>query len=269
MSSKGFASVLSASVSYRLISQNLDRSLKTTAEKPQVARETEYYLKNIGNVKSIDDFLNDDRLYRYAMKASGLSDMTYAKAFMRKVLTEGVDEKTAFANKLSDKRYKEFATTFNFARYGTATTSFDRTQQGIVDKYVRQTLEEDAGNQSEGARLALYFERTASSVESTYGILADRALLKVVQTAFQIPESTVLMDIDKQAELIEKRLDIEDLKDPEKVQKLLNRFTSLWELNNSSGGGPLSAASVILGQANMGISGDVLSAIQNLKMGGR
>ena len=76
----------------RLISRNLVRSLEQTARKPEVARETTYYLAHIGDVKSIDEFLNDDRLFSYAMKAHGLSDMVYAKAFLRKVLTEGITE---------------------------------------------------------------------------------------------------------------------------------------------------------------------------------
>lgn len=260
--------MLSASVSYRVITENLDRSLKNTAEKPQVARESKYYLDNISKVKSIDDFLGDDRIYNFAMKAAGLSDMAYAKAFMRKVLTEGIDDPKSFANSLADKRYQKFVETFNFARYNTATTSFERTQQGTVDNYVRQTLEEDAGAQSEGTRLALYFERMAPNVTSTMGILADKALLQVIHTAFQIPELTALMDIDKQVEMIEKRFDVEDLKDPEKLKSLLQRFTSLWELNNSSSTStPASGAAIILGQS-AGISGSILSAIQNLKMGG-
>ena len=124
------------------------------------------------------------------MKAFGLEDMTYAKAFMRKVLDEGIDKRDSFANSLTDQRYREFVETFNFARYETTTTIFDRTRQGTVDRYVRQTLEEDAGAQNEGVRLALYFERKASRASvSAYSILADPALLKVVQTALGIPAS--------------------------------------------------------------------------------
>jgi hypothetical protein len=262
--------VLSAAVSYRMVSENLDRSLKNTAEKPQVARETKYYLEHIGDVKSIDDFFADDRLYQYAMKASGLEDMTYAKAFMRKVLKEGVDTAKTFANSLSDQRYRQFAATFDFVKHGEAATDRDVAKQGTVDKYLRQTLEEDTGAQSEGARLALYFQRKVPDIKSVFNILADKALLKVVQTAFAIPEQTALMDIDKQAEMIGKRLDIEDLKDPEKLKTFLSRFTSLWELDNGGGLSVSSSTAMIFGQsAGMGISGDVLSAIQNLKLGGR
>ncbi len=141
----------------------------------------------------------------------------------------------------------------------------------MADKYIRQTVEEDAGNQNEGTRLALYFERMASTIKTPFNILADKALLKVVQTALQIPAGTSMMDIDKQAEMLEKRLDVEDFKDPEKLKAFIGRFTALWEVTNgTSTANPTNAALTILGNSSgMGISANVLSAIQNLKMGGR
>ena len=193
--------MLTTTASYRIIAGDLTRSLTTTAAKPQVSRASEYYLANIGNVKSIDDFLSDDRIFSYAMKAFGRQDMTYAKAFMRKVLTEGIDDRESFANGLADPRYHEFAETFNFTRYDAATTSFERTQTGTVDRYVRQTLEEDVGLNNEGVRLALYFERKIANVDSVYEILGDRALLAVVQTALGISAATGATDIDRQARL--------------------------------------------------------------------
>jgi hypothetical protein len=256
--------------SYALIASNLPRSLTTTAAKPQVSRETAYYLAHIENVKSIDDFLADDRVFAYAMKAFGLKDMAYAKAFMRKVLTEGIDKRDSFANTLSDARYREFVETFNFARYNTTTTIFERTRQGTVDRYVRQTLEEDAGAQNEGVRLALYFERKAPSITSALGILADAALLKVVQTALGIPAATSAMDLDKQAQIISARLDVADLKDPDKLASFLRRFASLWELDNpSSSFGADGQTAVLFSQPlELGIGGDLLASLQNLRLGG-
>jgi hypothetical protein len=259
--------VLTATANYRIVSENLPRSLERVADKPDVSRQTEYYLKNIGNAKSIDDFMSDERLYRYAMKAFGLEDMTYAKAFIRKVLEEGTDKTDSFANSLADRRYREFAEAFNFQRHGAATTAFGRTQQGTVDKFYRQTLEEDAGAQDEGVRLALYFARKAPTVESIFGLLADPALLKVTQTMLGISEATGALDIDKQSAMFEKRLDVKDLKDPEKLQKLITRFTSMWEMQK---GPPVSGASILIGgPIVLGVSGDLLASIQNFRLGGR
>ena len=260
--------MLTTAASYRMIANDMARSLDAAAKKPDVARETAYYLGNIGNVKSIDDFLVDDRIFAYAMKAFGLKEMTYAKAFVRKVLNEGVDDPRSFANSLTDTRYRDFAEAFNFKRYGETATLFQRTQQGTVDNYFRQTLEEDAGNQNEGVRLALYFKRKASGISSAYSILADRALLTVVQTALGISPAMSAADIDRQAEMIAVRLDIEDLSDPAKLQKFIDRFLGLWEIANPSA--PQTPATLLIGQPiEFGIRPDLLTSLQSLKLGGR
>ncbi len=259
--------MVSTVVGYGIISANLERSLSTTAKKPVVARETEYYLANIRDIKSIDDLIGNSRIFAYAMKAFGLEDMTYAKAFIRKVLTEGIDNSESFANTLTDPRYKEFAEAFNFERYGSAATAFDRTQQGTMDRYVRQSLEEDAGEENEGVRLALYFGRKAGALVSAYSVLADAALLKVVQTALRLPAETSALDIEKQAALIDSRLDIADLKDPERLKAFLTRFTSLWEIDNPSTA--QSPSTVLFTQPiELGIAQDLLASLQNLKRGG-
>jgi Protein of unknown function (DUF1217) len=259
-------SVLTTIASYNLISANLDRTLKVTANQPQVARDSEYYLANIEDVKSIDDFMGDDRLFNYAMKAWGLGEMSYAKAFMRKVLTEGIESNDSFANTLSDSRYREFAKAFNFQTFGSTTTVFDEVRQGAVDRYVRQQVEEDAGNQNEGVRLALYFERKASGITSSLSVLADKALLQVVETALGLPQTISLLDLDQQVKLIDDRLDVEDLQDPEKLSKFLTRFTALWEINN-----PTSSATspaLLIQPVQTGFSADLLSSLQNLRLGG-
>ena len=110
--------------SYRLIATDLTASLKRKAVEPTVARETAYYEANIGKVKSVDDLLGDQRLYAYAMKAYGLEEMTYAKAFMRKVLEEGAASSASFANRLADDRYTAFARAFSFGQ-GLSATGVD------------------------------------------------------------------------------------------------------------------------------------------------
>jgi hypothetical protein len=226
--------MFSTPIGYQLIASDMTAALKRTSEQPVVQRESAYYMETIKTIKSVDEFLNNDRVFKFAMKAFGLQEMDYGKAFMRKVLTEGIDNPQSFANKLTDRRYAEFAETFNFARYTTGTTVFERTRQGTVDRYIRQDLEMTAGASNEGVRLALYFQRKAASAETPFHLMADKALLKVTQIALGIPASASTMDIDRQAEMISKKLDMEDLKDPAKLDKFIGRFTALWEIENPS-----------------------------------
>ncbi|WP_157016404.1 DUF1217 domain-containing protein [Mesorhizobium xinjiangense] len=257
--------MLSTYFSYNLITRDLDRSLDRVEARPLVQRESEYYLENITSVKSIDAFLSDDRLFRYAMKAYGLEDMDYAKAFMEKVLTEGIDDEESFANKLSDSRYKEFAEVFNFARHGETATLFERAQQGTVDRYVRQTLEEDAGNQNEAVRLALYFERKAPEVGSVYGLLADSALARVTYTMLGLPDSFAALDIDKQAEFIKERIDIEDFGDPEALAEMVRRFTAMWDVQNPDTTAVNNVSILFSEPAEYGISTNLLLTLQQMK----
>ena len=257
-------------MSYRLIASDMTRSLQRVSKEPLVERETAYYKENIGKVKSIDDFMSDTRLYNYAMKAFGLEDMAYAKAFVRKILTEGVKDDDAMANKLTDKRYKEFATTFDFAGKGEKATESTAAQQGVMDKYIRQTLETEAGSQNEGVRLALYFERKASTITNAYEILGDKALLTVMQTTFGWPSVMSNADIDKKAKMIEAKVDFSKMSDPDYVSKMISRFTAMYEMNNPTTSSPASIASLLLGgTSSVGISSSILTTLQNFKPGGR
>jgi hypothetical protein len=370
--------MLSAPLAYQMISRDMPTSLKRVAEQPMVARDSDYFQENIGKIESIEEFFGNYRLYSYAMKAYGLSDMTYAKAFMRKVLESDLTSNQSFANKLVDKRYQEFARAFSFAKpqaqapsdtadtltryqrvaaesgisdalfkmmsltytnsigkitsvkeflesgtvydvalsaYGIQDRAGDKTfirklltsdpadpdsfankqknqayrdfadafnfsESGGVrvqtheramltrDAYVRQTLEADAGAQNEGVRLALYFERKAPTIGSAYSILADKALLKVVQTALGLSEATGNADIEVQAKMIEKRLDLSELKSPEGLKRFLNRFTALWEVGNPSTPAA-SPASLFAPSGSIGINPNTLMTLQGLKLGGR
>jgi len=258
--------VITTYTSYTMISRDLPKSLARIAEKPDVARETEYYLSRIASIKTIDDFMADTRVYNYALKAHGLEDMAYAKAFIRKVLTEGTTDENAFANKLSDSRYASLVESLNFAAYGSTATSFDKAQKGVVDKFQRQTLEEEAGEDNMGVRLALYFERMAPTIKSGMEILADDALSEVVRTTLQLPDEIIGADLDRQAEYIEDAVSIEDFQDPAKVGKFLERFTAMWELENPSDtSDPLAPFNA----PSNGISTDLLISINNLKLGGK
>ncbi|MHC2793696.1 putative peroxiredoxin [Mesorhizobium jarvisii] len=372
--------LLNTFTSYQLITKDINKSIDRIEQQPTVDRDTKYYLANITKVKSIDDFVNNDRLFKFAMKAYGLEDMDYAKAFMVKALKEGVTDPNSFANKLTDKRYAQFVSAFNFAangadatiynkaqqlvtknyatqaqiagldpnsdyvkgettyylanitkvksvddlmsnsrlytyalaafgldsatenkdlikqvlqggvrdpnsvankqknpayaalasafnfeQYGEAATTINPAQQPTVDKYMRQTLEEDAGKTNEGVRLALYFQRKAPDITSWYDVLADTALASVVRTALGLPDSFATADIDKQAQLFEQKLDISDFTDPVKLGKFLTRFTSMYEINNPTSTAVTSVSVLFAQPVTAGISTDLMMAMQKLK----
>ena len=230
-----------------------------------VKSETAYYLANVSNLDSIDDLMADKRLLTFALSAYGLDAANEKPETIRQMLEGGVIDPASPANKLTDKRYAAFVSAFNFTDRGEKATTFAQAQQPAVDKYMRQTLEENAGKDNEGVRLALYFERKAPTLTSFYQVLADPALAKVVRTMLSLPDSFASADVDKQVKLFESKLDIKDFSDPEALGKLLTRFTSLWEVSNATSPAQTSVSVLFAQPAAFGVSTDLMMAMQKLK----
>lgn len=237
--------------------------IKPNAE--YVKAETAYYLANVSKLESIDDLMADKRLLSFALSSYGFDPAVEKPELIRAMLEGGVRDPASLAKRSTDPRYAAFVSAFNFVEYGETATTFNRARQTSVDKYIRQTLEEDAGVQNEGVRLALYFERKAPNLTNFYEILADPALAEVLRTALGLPASFASADIDRQVKLFEEKLDIEDFTDPEKLGTFLKRFTSLWEVSNPTSTEQTSLG-VLFGQpVEFGVSTNLLLAIQQMK----
>lgn len=264
---------MSTFTDYLTIANNLTRYQTMTADAPTVAQATKYYQANIGSVKTVDDLIGNTRLFNYAMQAFGLSDMTYAKSLIKKVLEQGTISSTALANTLNNPKILAFAKAFNFSIYGQDTTMQTATTSDVVSKYVMQTLETNQGNQNPGVELALYFQQHASSITSAYSILADANLLKVVQTTYGISPYTSVQNIDTQAAQLDKIVNYADFQDPAKVQNFLERFTAQYDFANPTTSTGASSSSVLQlfnasSSSSSGISLNLMMSMQNLKMGG-
>lgn len=205
----------------------------------QTIEDDTYYGTTIGTIKTVDDFLKNTRLVNFALKAYGLDDKNLSNDELRKLLTSDPTDPKSFVNQSENAAYRSMAIAFNFDSDGNVLSTPSQLVQSrtqivtTADLYNRQTLEEEAGDQSEGARLALYFQRKAPTITSAFSILADKALLQVAQTALGLPTSMSNADIDVQAKMITQKLDISDLQDPDKLKKFIARFSALYDVANS------------------------------------
>jgi hypothetical protein len=261
--------MISTLTRYQIVNKDLARTKFLIEKEPATKREIEYYQANIKTIKTIDEFIKNDRLFKFAMKAYGLEDMAYAKGLFKKMLQEGISSTTSMANKMSNPLYKEFAKAFDFKGKGAEATSAASATTEAVQKYVQMALEKKEGEQNQGIQLAMYFKRKASSVTTTMGILADKALLKFVQTTFNIPESASKADLDIQVRNLEKHLNIKDLQDPKKVDKLIQRFSAMWDIKNASTT-QMAPVLTLFDQSSVqeGFSVDLMMSITKLRLGG-
>ncbi|WP_413712265.1 DUF1217 domain-containing protein [Rhizobium sp. Rhizsp82] len=171
--------MVSTYVSYLAIAGNLTTSLRNVASQGAVARDTDYYKEHITKITTVDEFMDDYKLYSYAMKAYGLEDMTYAKAFMKKVLESDLSDSSSFANSLSDSRYAEFAAAFKFSGE-TATAQSSTQRDTLLDAYEASfDAETDAISEETD-----YFQEKIGSITSVDDLLSNTRLTNFTLKAF-------------------------------------------------------------------------------------
>jgi len=238
---------------YLSIARDAGRWKALVAKSPDVAMQTTYFQANIGKVKTADDLIGNARLFTYAMSAFGLGDRAYAKGLMKRVLQQGVSSPTALAYKLNDPNILAFAKAFDFAKNGAQTTQSASLVQSTVDQYTQNALEKGQAQQNPGVGLALYFQRKAPAITSAYGLLADKKLLQVVQTALDISPMTAVMPIDQQASMLGKKIKFADFKDATKLQSFISRFAAQYDYKYGAGSaGATTGNAILLGASQDG-----------------
>jgi hypothetical protein len=280
---------------YLSIENNLARYQNMVASEPSVKTATEYYAANIGSVSSISDLVDNYRLLSYALTAYGLGDQVDNKALVTQVLEGGVSSSKALANTLSNPNWAKFAAAFNFAADGASSISTASAISTTESNYDEQQLESQEGQQDVGVQLALYFQRVAPTISSSYSVLGDENLLEAFQTIFGVTLNTY-GSIDANAAIVSRLMPMSDLTDPTKLKQLTERFTAEYTLDYGPGGVDastpltvtsggttttnLDAATTIMSgviSGNSGYDGSstselfsnaLLSSLQNLSLGG-
>ncbi len=212
----------------------------STAALDQAETDSNDYMTAIGKITNVDDLLKDPKLVKFITSAYGLTDANLETSDLRQILTSDPLDPKSYINKPENAKYRPLALAFNFGTDGKtlnvpAGQAQDRSQMvTTMDGYVEQTMESQAGDQSDGVRLALYFQKKASGITSAYQILADKALLQFTQTALGLSSMMSNADIDTQAKMITNKLNLTDLQDPVKLNKLIARYAALYDATNST-----------------------------------
>ncbi|WFU85139.1 DUF1217 domain-containing protein [Bradyrhizobium sp. CIAT3101] len=240
LTAQGSAEVLDIAKDY-VIEKLKNASKQDQAKvKAQAQKDATDYQQSIGDIDSVSDLLANKKMVNFILVAKGLDPAKVSTAYLKKIFASDLNDPKSFANTESDPRFAEIAASFNFDSKGNVARlpmvgpqkrdQFLATQKN----YLEQSLEQQQGDTNPGVRLALYFQRKAGEITSAYDILADKALSEVFRTTFDLPDQMASMQIDQQAKIVEKYLNLKDLGDPTKVAKLLSRFSAMYDAKNAS-----------------------------------
>ncbi|CUX20540.1 MULTISPECIES: DUF1217 domain-containing protein [Agrobacterium] len=240
----------------------------TEKDKEAAKKEAEYFTDEMQKIKTLKEFLANDRLTKFAMESLGIDPKSVTKVQLEKIFTSTLDDSESYVNKEMDSVFRRLVTAFNFNADGSLLhedRSLIQTRRGLyetLDNYLTQTLETQAGEENAGVRLALYFKRMATGTTSYYSILADTAIQNFINTTFGIPDELGNAPVDTQVAMMKKYFDIKDFQDPDKVKKLISRFTIMYD-DKQNITNPIMA--LFNGSGSVGISGDTLLAVASLR----
>lgn len=260
---------------WRYLQRTETTQLELISKSPRVSRDLEYFDANIAKATTAEALVEDPTLLRVALTAFGLEDQQQNKAFLLKVLEEGTIAEDAFANRLSDKRFHDFAEAFSYGNVFGPPLVADFFKEDIRADFLRQSFEIAVGEQDENLRLALNFVRNIQEIAQDpaveqagwFGVMGQAPIRQVVEKAFGLPAQTVGLDLDRQRELFEAKSssvlgqsDAGVFLDPEKVDEVVRRFLlrsqiESGDLGYSSGATALSIlqASGLGGGASFGL----------------
>lgn len=238
------------------LKKTMSKQISVMKSQQQVKREENYYRENISAINSADELVRDPILLKVTLTSFGLQDDFASKFFIKKILSSDFLDEKSFANKLSNKQYKNLTSTFGFGTYDTPRNKSSDFSDKILKNYERKLFELSVGEVDNNIRLALNAETELKDISLTetsenakwYSILASPPLRKVFETRFNLGSQFGVIDIDRQVNTLKKHVKsafgedtISQFSDPAKTDKLIKSFMLRSSLVDNAAAGYSSA----------------------------
>lgn len=215
----------------KLFDATRDKQLDMVANNALNARQVAAFSERIASIGSAKELVADTEVYTFVMRAFDLEDQIFGKALVRKALESDVSDRTSLVNRLTDPKIREMYDALGFAPDGGPSANFDDPdwQAEMIDRFKERLVINNAAEDNVGAGIALEFKAKASEINTWFDVLKDEDLGIFMRRALGLPDAVVQVDIDRQAELFAQKFDIEKLKDPAEVDRLVSRFSAVYD----------------------------------------
>jgi hypothetical protein len=194
------------------------------AARRDVAADMARFRERAPQVTDVEALLKDRRTLTVVLEAFQLESEIDKRAMLRKVLTEDPTAEGSLVNRLTDPRWKQLAQAF--AGRGAAPLASGALVERIVSGALTNRYEKAMGDANPGLREALYFKRMAANVSTIPQMMSDRALATVARGALGLPEQFGLLSFEQQRDLLTRRIDVADFKDPKAVSRMAQRYVA-------------------------------------------
>ena len=271
---------LSGIAGLRFMERTQEAQLEVFNKSPQIEREIQYFKENISGALTAESLTDDFLLRKIALGAFGLDDDLPKKFFINKILSEGTDDREAFANRLVDGRYRELAQTFGYGNALGANVEQSDFAEKIISAYQTQKFERAVGDVDNSIRLAMNFKREIIDYTSEnkatdtawFQVMGNTPLRTVFEKAFNLPSSVGALDIERQLDIFKEKSQkilgsesLTALADPDKLDRIIRDFMIRDQLAGGSRA-PVagSAALSILQNSSLGSIGTANLLLSNI-----
>lgn len=252
-------------VGWRFLQRTYDAQFETYSASAVRQRESEYFLENIGKVRSVEDLVSDRRLLQVALGAFGLQQDLDNRFFIQKVLSDGTRADDALANRLADSRYRDFADAFGFGPGELRQNGSPDAMKKIAEASLVAGFEIAVGDVDDTMRIALFTQHALAEIASQDGsenrkwfdLMGSPPLRNMMETALGLPATFAQLDIDKQLEVFQDRLhrltgssDLSQFSNADAIEKLTDTYLARSQIAQIQATvSPAQTALILLGAA--------------------
>ena len=191
---------------WRFLERTLDTQREAFASSAVSQRSIDHFRERIGEVTTAEALVADRRLREVALAAFGLEADIDSIFYVRKILQDGTRDPDALANRIADRRYREFSAAFGFDEPGFPNTVTPGFADRIVARFTERSFEAAVGAVDDTMRVALNGRRelaevgagTQSNDGKWFTIMGTPPLRKLLEGALGLPQSFGAIDIDRQ-----------------------------------------------------------------------
>ena len=200
---------------WAFLQSTYDSQLETYSNSAQIKNDIDYFTEKLSQPIAVEDFVTDGRLRRIALTSFGLAEESWKTGYVRNVLEEVQDPESTFLARLNNQAYTDFANALRPTSDGMINLASGQVER-LTAQYASESFEEAVGQQDNAMRLSLNYQTEiadlvdSNSTDQTnlYRMLGSVPVRTVMETALGLPSEFASLDIDRQAEVRDERLNL-------------------------------------------------------------
>lgn len=242
---------------YKMVSANEDaRVLAFAKSDPQTKADIAYFIKQAPKIQTADALLKDYRSLSIVLSAFGMTSALPQTALLKKLMTEDSTSKTSVAQRLANPTYLRFANAM--AQFKTSPFANATNVSAVVKAVQTHNFEAAQDARLPGMADALYFKRTVGSLTTIAQLMSDPRLLKVAQTAANMPDQFGSLDYSYQVKLLSKQISMKNFQSSAYVDKFVGRYLALASAASTNSADTTGAIAIL---SDSGSSANILGTL--------